>query len=200
MNRKYLLILILIIVYLLSSCNETKNKIIDEKVRDSVVVDLPVKSIQEEEKHEVLHFDPVNFDTIIGSYHVLYKIQDNRQIIVKKYPGYNGEEGDRVYYADQDVMLTINKDGKNILLNKKIQRDDFRSFMPKEEMSQYGICSFFIKDVTTDGVKFSINICIPDTDLCYPFELFILDSGDIKITEEIEVYETETETETINAS
>lgn len=185
MNRKYLFTLMFIVGYLLLSCNGTKNKINDEKVRDSIGVDLSVKPTQVERKHKVIHFESVNVDSIVGSYRVLYKTHDNGQIVTT-YPITDGKGKDTVCYASQDIILTINKDGKDIILNRKIQRDDFRSFIPKNEISKYCISNFKITDITTKGIKFSINFCVPDTDVCYWFELIVSDNGNVKINEVIE--------------
>ncbi|MDO9154363.1 MAG: DUF4738 domain-containing protein [Paludibacter sp.] len=186
MNRKYLFTLMLIVEYLLlSSCNGTKNKINNEKARDSIGVGLSVKSIQVERKQKVIPFEVINVDSVIGSYHILYKTQDNGQIVTT-YPITDGKGKDTVYYASQDILLTINKDGKNIILNRKIQRDDFRSFIPKNEISKYCISNFKITDITSTEVKFSINFCVPDTDVCYWFELIVSDNGNVKINEVIE--------------
>ena len=185
MNRKYLLTLMFMVGYLLSSCNGTKNKINDEKVRDSIGVDLSVKPTQVERKHKDIHFESLSVDSIVGSYRILYKMQDNGQI-VNTYPITDEKGKDTIYYASQDVILTINKDGKDIILNRKIQRDDFRSFIPKNEISKYCISNFKITDVTTTGIKFSINFCVPDTDICYWFEWIVSDNGHIKINEVIE--------------
>lgn len=185
MNRKHLFTLMLIVGCLLSSCNGTKNKSNNEKARDSIDVDLSVKSIQVERKHKIIHFESVNIDSIVGSYHVLYKTQDNGQIVTT-YPITDGKGKDTVCYASQDIILTINKDGKDIILNRKIQLDDFSSFIPKNEISKYCISNFKITDVTVTGIKFSINFCVPDTDVCYWFELIVSDNGDVIINEVIE--------------
>lgn len=186
MNRKYLFTLMLTVGYLLlSSCNGTKNKINNEKARDSIDVDLSVKSTQVERKHKVIPFEVINVDSVIGSYHILYKTQDNGQIVTT-YPITDGKGKDTVCYASQDVLLTINKDGKNIILNRKIQRDDFRFFIPKNEISKYCISNFKITDVTSTEIKFSINFCVPDTDVCYWFELIVSDNGNVKINEVVE--------------
>ena len=81
MSRKYLLALIFVVGYLLSSCNETKNKINDENTRDTIGVDLSIKPAKVERKHKVIPFDSVNVDSIVGNYHVLYKTQDNGQVV-----------------------------------------------------------------------------------------------------------------------
>ena len=43
MNRKFLLTSIFVVVYLVSSCSGTKNKINDENTRDSMGVDLSIQ-------------------------------------------------------------------------------------------------------------------------------------------------------------
>ena len=40
-------------------------------------VDLSIKPAQVGKEHRVIPFDAENVDSIIGSYHVLYKTQDN---------------------------------------------------------------------------------------------------------------------------
>ena len=43
MNRKFLLTSIFVVVYLVSSCRGTKNKINDENTKDSMGVDLSIQ-------------------------------------------------------------------------------------------------------------------------------------------------------------
>lgn len=185
MNNKHLFTFILMVGYLLSSCNGRKDKINNEKARDSISVDLSFKTSQVERKNKVIHFESINIDSIVGSYHILYKMQDNGQLVTT-YPITDGKGKDTVYYASQDIILTINKDGKDIILNRKIQRNDFSSFIQENEISKYCISNFEIADVTTTEIKFSINYCVPDTDVCYWFELAVSNNGNVKINEVIE--------------
>ncbi len=185
MNRKFLLTSIFVVGYLVSSCSGTKNKINDENTRDSMGVDLSIKPAQVGKEHRVIPFDAENVDSIIGSYHVLYKTQDNGQVVTT-YPITDGKGQDTVYYACGDVILTINKDGKDILLNRKIQRDDFRAFIPEKEIVKYSLCYFSIREVIDNEITFDISFCVPDTDVCYWFELVVSDNGSIKINEIIE--------------
>lgn len=77
-------------------------------------------------------------------------------------------EGDKtISYVDQDVVLTVTKDGKNVILNRKIQIDDFRSFIPENEIVNYGFTSFGIKEVMINQITFYLNYCIPESDICY---------------------------------
>ena len=181
MNRKFLLTSIFVVVYLVSSCSGTKNKINDENTKDSMGVDLSIKPAQVGKELRVIPFEAKNVDSIIGSYHVLYKTQDNGQIVT--YPITDGKEGNTEYYACGDVILTINKDGKDILLNRKIQRDDFRAFIPEKEIVRYSLSYFSIREARNNEIVFEISFCVPDTDVCYWFELIVLDNGDVKINE-----------------
>ena len=181
MNRKFLLTSIFVVGYLVSSCSGTKNKINDENTKDSMGVDLSIKPDQVGKEHRVIPFEAENVDSIIGSYHVLYKTQDNGQIVT--YPITDGKEGNTEYYACGDVILTINKDGKDILLNRKIQRDDFRAFIPEKEIVRYSLSYFSIREARNNEIVFEISFCVPDTDVCYWFELIVSDNGDVKINE-----------------
>ncbi|WP_081698283.1 DUF4738 domain-containing protein [Bacteroides graminisolvens] len=182
MSRRYLFAFMLVVGYLLSSCNGTKNKINDKNTRDTISVDLSIKPGQVERKHKVIPFESVNVDSIIGRYHVLYKTQDNGQVVTK-YPIIDGKGKDTVYYACRDMILTINKDGKDILLNRKIQQDDFRAFIPEKEIVRYSLSYFSIREARNNEIVFEISFCVPDTDVCYWFELIVLDNGDVKINE-----------------
>lgn len=184
MNRKYLFTSMLIVGYLFTSCNERKNKIDEAKERDTIRVDLLAKHSQEKENQNIIHFESINVDSIIGNYRVLYKTQDNGRMITT-YPITDGKGKDTICYASQDIILTINKNGRDII-NRKIQRNDFRSFIPKNDISKYCISNFKIIDGTTSDIKFSINICIPETDICYWFDLMVSDNGDFKIKEVVE--------------
>jgi hypothetical protein len=185
MDRKHLFTLTIVAGYLLFSCNGTKNKINDENARDSIGANLSVKSVQVERKYKVIHYESVNVDSIIGNYHVLYKTQDNGQVVTT-YPITYGKGKDTVCYACEDIILTIVKDDKDIVLNRKIQRDDFRAFIPEKEISNYSLSNFSIKETRNNEIAFDISFCIPETDIYYQFELIVSDNGSIKVNEIIE--------------
>ncbi len=54
---------------------------------------------------------------------------------------------------------------------------DFSTIIPLEEISQYQLWAFHIRKVQEKGTSFFINICIPDTDICYPIDLFVGEEG-----------------------
>ena len=86
-------------------------------------------------------------------------------------------------WDNSNKIATINKDGKDILLNRKIQRDDFRAFIPEKEIVRYSLSYFSIREARNNEIVFEISFCVPDTDVCYWFELIVSDNGDVKINE-----------------
>ncbi|MBP1618715.1 MAG: hypothetical protein H6Q14_2542 [Bacteroidetes bacterium] len=185
MNSKFIILWIFIVGLIVISCNTHQNKTPEGKVNDSVSVNLPVKTKESENKQKVIHCEPFSMDSIIEGYHILYKSRENGKIVTT-YPITDGKGKDTICYACQDVILTVTKDGKDVVLNRKIQRDDFKAFIPKNEISKYCISNFKITDVTTSNIKLSINLCIPETDICFWFDLIVSDNGDLKIKEEVE--------------
>jgi hypothetical protein len=95
--------------------------------------------------------------------------------------------GDSLYLPGTMVNINkfadINKDGKDILLNRKIQQDDFRAFIPEKEIVRYSLSYFSIREARNNEIVFEISFCVPDTDVCYWFELIVSDNGDVKINE-----------------
>ena len=185
MNSKFLILWIFIVGFIAISCNTQQNKTPEEKVDDSISANLSEKVKMVESKQKVIHYDLFNEDSIVGSYHILYRSQENGKIVTT-YPITDGKGKDTICYACQDVVLTITKNGRDILLNRKIQRDDFRAFIPEKEIVKHSLSNFSIREVRDNEITFDISFCIPDTDIYYPFELIVSDSGSIKINEIIE--------------
>lgn len=170
-------VLILIVgVMLFFSCNGTIQKDADKSALGG---DSIKQSISE---NDVVHFDAIGVDTVIGDFHISYVNKDNNNIIRRQ--AVTGE-GDSVLleYADRSVFLNIHEGRRTILSNKEINKFTFKSIIPKEEIEQYQLWFFQIKKVTNEGVLFELNICIPDSDICYFFELNITKNGDFTVTE-----------------
>jgi len=189
MRKKIDYLFILFLSILLLSCNNSKSHL-QQSTNDSIKAsnnnrnDTIVTSLKNN-KSKIYHFDTVEADTIIGDYHIFYKIQDDNQVIAT-YPIIDGKGQDTAYYANREVVLTISKEGKSILLNRKIKRKDFSSYIPKNEISKYCISYFRIVSVNPNEIKLSISFCVPDTDVCYWFELYITNDGKITIKEIVE--------------
>lgn len=140
----------------------------------------------------IVCFPTIQQDTIIGNYFISYLIKDNDNIISRQ--GITSE-GDTILlkYPDRSVILNLKRkdNGDTILSNKEINKYIFESLIPKEDdINQYQLWFFEIKNVDVDKVTFDLNICIPDTDICYFFNLCVSDDGNITITE-IELNEEE---------
>ncbi|MDR0894652.1 MAG: hypothetical protein LBN06_05050, partial [Prevotellaceae bacterium] len=57
------------------------------------------------------------------------------------------------------------------------------SYIDKDEIYKYGIGHFSIEFVSEDSICFYLNVCMPDTDICYDFNLHIAKSGKVNIKE-----------------
>lgn len=191
MNMKTIEILACI-TFVLSSCNQvnkghsntdlTNDTILmttNDLIKNTLVNKKKEKPI---DKNNFVHDNPIKVDTIIGEYQISYIIQDNDEIISKQ--SIDSEGNSLLFkYADRSVFLSFKKKDKIILYNKEIRKKDFISIIPKEEISKYQLWFFQVKSVNNKGLIFSVNICMPDTDICYPIELFISNKGEFTMTE-----------------
>lgn len=132
------------------------------------------------ENKNVVRNETILCDTIIGNFHISYIIVDNDDIVKTQF----------YEYADQSVFLWLkHNDGQTIVSDTEINKYTFASIIPKNEINQYQIVYFRIKKVEEDKVIFDLNICVPDTDWCYPIELSISKNGDILMSEREQIWE-----------
>lgn len=180
--RKYSAYISTLVLFASFSCNsEMKQKDIENTrfIVDSTKLNISKNSIQ---KDNVVHFDTIKCDTIIGDLSISYIIRDNNNTITKQVIT---SEGDSILlvYADRSVFLNLKQsDGRMILSRKEINKYTFKSILSNEDLNQYQLWFFSIKNVDKDGVLFNVNVCIPDTDICYCAELHILKNGNFIIS------------------
>jgi len=119
----------------------------------------------------IYHEKPIHVDTIINKYHISYTFQDNDDVIT---------DITGLVFAGREVLLEIKYDGKKIL-NRKIDRTDFSSYIPSKEIKNFVIEYFILERVEKDNsLIFEVNICVPDSDYCYQFELNVSSNGSVK--------------------
>ena len=129
----------------------------------------------------VLGSNPFKRDTTINNYYVSYIIHDNDDVIMTL-PITDGKGLDTVYYAGKEIDLDV-KFLKNNILHKMINRELFNSYIPENEIVKYSISYFNVDKVNNKNIYFTISLCIPETDICYWFELAVSNKGDIEIKE-----------------
>jgi len=175
---------------ILFSCNRTEQKNTNSSLKDTVTINQCL-SVDTIDKKNIAHFDAIKIDTIISNYNISYLIRDNDDIISRQAVT---SKGDSILleYADRSVFISLTYNGQAILSNKEINKQTFASIIPKNEIKQYQLWLFYIKKVEVEGVLFNVNICMPDTDICYFIALYIAKSGDFTISK-IEQYEDETD-------
>ena len=124
----YLVIFILTLI----SCNNLGVK--RAKNSDTIMSTEIIDTLKQEQsflKKKVLTSNSIKRDTVVNNYDISYMIQDNDDVI-KAFPIIDGKGLDTVYYAGREIILDIKYSKENILY-KKISRDSFNSYLPKEE-------------------------------------------------------------------
>ena len=179
MKSLFLTLFSTVLLIIGQSCNSQSPSITQATMsKDSL------KAIAEQNKSyinkKIYLYDLKRVDTIMKGYHISYLSQDNDSVIVV-YPIVDEKGLDTSYYACRDILLTIQHedDSSHVVITKAL----FNPFIPKEELSKYYINKFNIESVSEAGVTFYSNVCIPDTDLCYCFQLLISSKGNIQITD-----------------
>jgi hypothetical protein len=174
----YLLSLVLAMI----SCNNTGTK----KTSNDVVIvsseNIDTSRLNAMQKkpglqNKVYYSNPIKRDTIVSNYRISYIIQDNNEIITT-YPITDGKGLDTVYYAGREIILDVKYTQGEFFLQKKINRAFFSSYIPNKEISNYSISYFNLEQIANDEkIVFSVSLCVPETDICYWFELYV-SSGD----------------------
>ncbi|MDD2244973.1 MAG: DUF4738 domain-containing protein [Dysgonamonadaceae bacterium] len=179
MKKIYFYLVVLFLT--LTSCNSSgaKKSFKNDVIVSSDTID-KTNQVQSFFKKRVLGSNPIKRDTTINSYHVSYIIQDNDDVITTL-PITDGKGLDTVYYAGREIILDV-KYLKDNILHEKINRDFFNSYLSKEEIEKFSISYFNLDRVdNNEKIFFSISLCIPETDICYWFELSVSNKGDIEI-------------------
>ena len=121
--------------------------------------------------------------TLDERYRVSYTLHDNNDIIAV-YPFVEGKGIDTIYYAGRACHLSIfDIEKKYILIDTEIDKSYFYSILPQSELTNYSICylRLLYNDEMHNAIVFSTNLCIPDSDICYDFLLYISYDGTITI-------------------
>jgi len=181
--KKLLLYIEVLILFIFFSCDREKQRNVSNLgyKRDSIER-YEVVSEDVNKRKNIIHFDAIKVDTIIRDFHISYTIQDNDDIISRQSITC---EGDSILleYADRSVFLNLICNGQTILSNKEINKQTFKSIISKDKIEEFQLWFFGIKEVEDEGVLFNINICIPDTDMCYFLALHISKKGNFLVSE-----------------
>ena len=195
----YLISLLVVIV----SCNNlgkkqahSENNVSVKKV-DTLKADVTVKNIDTSEvnivqersmlKKKMYASETIKRDTVINNIHISYTIQDNDEIITTTY---RTGKLDTLFYPGTEVILDVKYPQEDVVY-KKIDRTFFALYIPRTEMTKYSVSYFKLVRVNNNELIFSVSLCMPDSDVCYWFELFVTNTDDIKIKEIIEDYDSD---------
>lgn len=125
-----------------------------------------------------------SIDTTLNErYRVSYTLHDNSDIITVC-PFVEGKGIDTIYYAGRACHLSIfDIERSHILIDTEIDKSYFYSLMPQSELANYSICYFKLlyNDEMHNAIVFSTNLCVPDSDICYDFLLYVSYDGTVTI-------------------
>jgi hypothetical protein len=116
-------------------------------------------------------------DTIIADYNVMFSVIESDEKIFKHGVDWEGTKL-LIEYCDRYIDLAISYKNVELLAEKRITKFCPPYLISENEIKKLRITSFNIMRVSDSGVQFLINICEPDTDLCYPFELLVKQNGE----------------------
>lgn len=154
------------------SCNENKksNEIINNQVNDSIKKEISTKLIENPNKN-----NSILLDTLLNGFLIrIEKISRNSE----------GKDSIRknMVLDDNEFKLIIKNKNKDVL-NKIFKKEFFSNIIPYDEMKFYHFSVFIFDRIDKENLLFFINICKPDTDICYPIQMTIDKNGNIETLE-----------------
>ncbi|MFN3907637.1 MAG: DUF4738 domain-containing protein [Flavobacterium sp.] len=81
--------------------------------------------------------------------------------------------GGQITYLDQELIIQLLDKNQQFYHQWKIEKQLFEDIIPEEEMPFYEISTCHLEATEELYWLFSVNICQPDTDICYRIELKI---------------------------
>jgi hypothetical protein len=185
MKRKmYYLVLFLSFLYSCSN-NKAKNESILETIQETVIqkelIQAPLTTVGNTKKEVKYIFPRYAVDSIIGEYHIFYETLTNVNELISS-SNVTEVTFDTLYYAGSDIQLYLEKNRKRFF-QRRITKNDFAHYIGNQEISKYSIGRMYIEGVKGDSVCFSLNLCKPDSDICYDFEIYIRENGEFIMNE-----------------
>lgn len=176
MKSSYKFFLLFLGMLLLSACN---NKNTTEAVTNPDIITAP-ETAKINNTTEKTSKNAIQKDTIIQDFKIHYTLTETNDKIYFFQYGESGKK-EKTYSFDKIVELDITKSGTSIFSNK-ISKYDFKKYIPNE-FQNYQLSVFQIEKLSTQGIVFFINICKPDSDECYTFNLTVLNKDRFEISE-----------------
>jgi hypothetical protein len=98
--------------------------------------------------------------------------------------------GDTITFFDHEIRIQILDKNQQVFHEWKIEKELFDDIIPEEEMPFYQISICHLEATEELYWLFFVNICQPESDICYPIELKIFTNKTISC-KEIEVSDEE---------
>lgn len=116
--------------------------------------------------------DTVRWRGRLYTYEVVRRADDSLAVV---------KDDDGCRYADNFVELTV-RCGKENFFRRRFTKQTFASYLD-DDFREKGLLEGMAFDkVLPEGIRFSISVSYPFSDMCRPFSITISSSGDMNIT------------------
>lgn len=102
---------------------------------------------------------------------------------------------DNHQFADNFIHLRVNKEGKEIF-NKVFTKKHFAAQLDKDFLQHSMLEGMAFDCMRPEGLRFSVSISYPESDIYMPFSVLITPEGGYKITKE-DILDTVVETDSV---
>ncbi len=127
-------------------------------------------------------------DKIIEGFNVKFSMIEANEKVYRHGVDWEGKKL-LIEYCDRYIDLLISHDGIEVLPELRITKSFFSDIIPENEIQKLTITFFDIIHFSDSGIEFLIDICEPDTDICYPIDILVTQKGEIIITKrDVEEY------------
>lgn len=102
---------------------------------------------------------------------------------------------ENVCFADNYIRLRVNSNGKEIF-NKMFTKKHFAAYLDKEFLAHSILEGMAFDCVLPEGLRFSLSISYPESDIYMPFSVLVAPDGSYMITKE-EILDTVVEADSV---
>lgn len=174
---KYPAFLLLLYLLFICSCGSPNRKQVE-------IQNSSIDRIDSLMANEIIKYNVV--DTVINDYSINHYTFDTTDSIPLNIVS---EDNDTLLFASSNIVLCI-KEQLDTIFYTEFSRYDFSEYIVDDEIQRYSLVGLWFVGMNENEFIFNTNLCIPDTDLCYDFNIIISLDGEC-IIRELQIPESE---------
>lgn len=166
-------IILFLLVWSISCGRSVKNRSHSIEVESDEPLPEVHDSLPDTTRNAIIRNPSFKVDTLFGKYRLSLAVSDNDDTV----------STDRYRYMDRSVFLTLSRNQERLLERFEINKHNFDSIIPHDVLPKVQLWNCFLEEIDDGAITFMINICVPDTDDCYPILLKVDSLGRCKAEE-----------------